>query len=211
MIPRTLHQCWIGPNPIPDREKRWCDAMQRMNPSWRHTLHGNEALEKYSKDPYIAALLRAGSEWAYVSDRLRCLILRDNGGVYLDTDCEPHKPLDNLLVWDLPSITFVCGMRSPHRKDVALHRAVSLIDNTFLASAQGGRIISRLCSLWAPGRIVINGHAIGLDIMENTGHDTLIINHRYFYAEQKYPETICLHDGHNLASWLPKRTAHAQA
>lgn len=208
--PRLLHQIWIGPKPVPERERQWCADMARLNPTWKHTLHGNELLERYSADPYLRALKDRGVKLAFVADRLRVLLLRDDGGVYLDADCEPLRPLDSLPIWDRPDLDFVAGLRSPFRKDVALHRAIPLVDNTFIASAKGGRLINRLASLWDPAHLIIDGHATGCAILENADHGTLLLGQRHFYAMQKFPESIVLHDGHNLASWCAPRNFLSQ-
>lgn len=176
--------------------------MARINPTWRYRCHGNELLERFKDDPYVKALLDLKEKWAFITDRLRVLLLRDEGGVWLDADCQPVRPLDTLPIWDLPHIEFAAGMRSPHRKEVALYRGVPIIDNTFLASIPNGHMIRRLASLWTPEAPVVTGHRCGIAIMEAVDYTSAIVNHRYFYAEQTYPETIVLHDAHNLASWL---------
>jgi hypothetical protein len=179
-----------------------------MNPTWEHKLFGNEILEKYGQDPYVRALIEAKEAWAFVTDRIRVLLLRDNGGVWLDPDCEPKKPLDTLPIWDAAHVQFAAGMRSPHRKDVALYRGVALVDNTFLASAANSTMIRRLDSLWVPSATVVTGHRCGIAIMENVDYHVALVNHRYFYGEQLYPESIVLHDSTNLASWLTHAKAH---
>lgn len=200
-IPRNLFQMWVGSQPIPDRERAWCKRMEGMNPTWAYKLYGNEILEKYGQDPYVKALIDQKEQWAFVCDRLRVLLLRDVGGVWLDPDCEPRKPLDTLPIWDQPHIQFATAMRSPHRKEVALYRGVPIIDNTFLASAPNSHMIRRLLSLWTPQAPVVTGHRCGIAIMEAIDHTTALVNYRYFYAEQAFPESIVMHDGHNLGSW----------
>lgn len=211
MIPTLLHQIWAGPAPLPDRERQWCSEMGRLNWPWKHTLHGNETLERYGQDPYIKAMLAKGEKWAYVSDRLRVLLLRDEGGVYLDADCQPMMALKRLSIWEREDLDFVAAMRSPHRKEVALHRGVSLIDNTFLASAKKGRMIGKIEALWTPAAVtgegMINGNRTGIAIMEAIDDTVILLNHRYIYAEQAFPETIVLHDAHNLGSWRPQYEA----
>lgn len=207
MIQRNISQIWCGPSPIPERERVWCAQMAKMNSTWKHTLHGNELFDRFGNDPYIKAMLGKGEKWAFVIDRLRILLLRDEGGVYVDADAEPVKPLDSLPVWDMPHVDFVAGLRSPSRKDVALHRAVPIVDNTFLASAQGGRVVQHIEALWTPTAITgenhaINGHRVGIAILEHASYDTVLLNFRYIYCETKYPESIILHDSHNLGSWL---------
>lgn len=206
-IPRTLHQGWIGPKPMPERERAWCAEMGRINPGWAHNVFGNEILEKYGREPYVKALIDLGKPWAFIVDRIRVLLLREEGGVWLDPDCQPIRPLDSIKeVWDGPH-TFVAGFRSPDRPQVALHRGVTLLDNTFLATAPNSRIIRRLAALWKPESIVIDGHATGVEILRNINTDIAILNHRYFYGMHVEPETIVLHDPHNCGSWVEQTKA----
>lgn len=209
MIPRLIHQAWVGTKPIPEREKQWCAQMREMNPTWDVRFYGNEILEIYSQDPYVRALQHLDKPWAFITDRLRMLLLQDHGGVWLDPDCLPVRPLDTLLpLWNGPA-TFVAAFRSPDRPEVALHRGVTLIDNTFLASARNSRMCQRILSLWRPQNVVVDGHAVGVEIMRNCHSDVVLLNHRYFYGMQNAPETICLHDAHNLASWV-QQTKNSQ-
>jgi len=210
-IPRQLFQAWVGPLPIPDRERAWCERMRGMNPSWKVTLFGNELLERYGQDPYLKALIERKEPWAFCCDRLRVLLLRDNGGgVWLDPDCEPKKPLDTIPIWDAPHIQFAVGMRSPHRKEVALYRGVALVDNHFLASAPNSIMLRRLEALWTPSAPVVTGHRCGIAILDNLDYNICVLGHKYFCAEQLFPETVVLHDSHNLSSWTIQKRGTPQ-
>lgn len=201
MIGKIIHQAWVGPKPIPDREAAWCAEMKRMNPDFDVRLYDNRVLETYGQDPYVKDLIDRQQPWAFVSDRIRCLLLRDHGGIWLDCDCQPLRPLSTLNhVWDSPA-TFVYGFRSPHRQGVALHRGVSLVDNTFLASAPNSRMANRLLELWTPKAFQIDGHAIGVQILSYADLDCTALNYRYFYALKPEPESVVLHDAHNLYTW----------
>lgn len=200
-VPRAIHQIWIGPKPIPPREAQWCQRMAAINPTWKHKLHGNELFDQYSSDPYLKTMRDRGISLAFQTDRLRILLLRDDGGVYLDADCEPIKPLDSLPIWDRHDLDFVAGLRSPHRKDVALHRAIPLVDNTAYGSAKNGKMVNRLAALWSPSHIVVDGHACGCAVLEAVDHSTILLNHRYIYGMERFPETLVLHDQNNLGSW----------
>lgn len=211
MIPRICTQIWVGPKPIPAREATWAKQLAAMNPDWKHRLHGNEALERFAADPYLRELQDRKESLAFVADRLRVLILREEGGIYIDADSQPVHPLSILdQYWNAPHVTFVSGYRNPLKPKVALHRGISFVDNTFFASAPGSRMINRIAQIWTPTRVVIDGHAFGIEVlMAQLPSDTVLLPHQYFYNDRATPETICLHDDHNLASWT-KETQRKQ-
>jgi len=206
LIPRNLFQIWIDTKPIPERERAWCEKMKRINPSWNYQLWGNELLDRYAQDPYIRHMQLQKSALAFVTDRLRMLLIHDDGGVYLDTDCEPYKPLDSLKMWDELSVEFVYGMRDPYRPGMAIHRGLAFVDDTVLASSKGSAMAKKLLNLWRPEEIQVSGHRIGLGILSNADWTCRGLNYRYFYAMQPHPDAIVGHDFHNAGSWVEKRT-----
>lgn len=208
MIPRRIIQGWIGPKPMPERETAWCAEMKRMNPDFEYQCFGNEILEKYGRDTYVAGLMQKGEAMAFVVDRIRALLLRDEGGIWLDPDCQPIRPLNRLNhIWNDPKLTFVSSFRHPLREGVALHRGVTLVDNTFMASAPNSRIIQRILEAWKPERPLVNGHDVGVQIMTYTDHDTAWLHHQYFYDLRETPNTIVLHDCHNSGTWVEQQKA----
>lgn len=203
MIPRLVHQIWCGPVPIPERELGWCRQMKVMNPDFVVKLYGNEILERYGNDPYVKELISRGEPWAFVTDRLRCLLLRDEGGIWLDPDCQPIRPLSKLdHVWNLEHINFVHSVRDPLRSNVHLHRGITFADNTFLASTPNGRIVGRILEAWTPQSVVIDGHGTGVKVFRYIDWDVVSLRCDYFYDLKQTPDTICLHDCHNAASWV---------
>lgn len=204
MIPRLLHSVWIGPNPLPSREQSWSEQMKRMNPDWKYALHGNDDLEKWRKtDPFLRELLSRSEPWAFIADRLRVLILKSEGGVYLDVDCQPVRPLSVLNdVWNAPHVTFITSHRNAFKEGVALSRGISLVDNTFFGTAPNSRMIQAVSETWALNRVVVNGNMCGKMMMNRSGLDTVWLDYQHFYSDAPCPEAICLHDGHNLGSWV---------
>lgn len=197
---------------MPDREKAWCEQMKTLNREFEHHVFGNEILERYGRDPYVAELVSKGEAHAFVVDRLRCLLLRDEGGIWLDPDCQPVRSLGMLNhIWDDPKLTFVHGLRPPLRPGVALHRGVTLADNTFLASAPNSRVISRVLEAWTPARPLVNGHDIGIQVLTYIDHDVCTLGYKYFYDLNQGPDTIVLHDGHNSGSWVEQQKAKKYA
>ena len=201
MIPAKLHQVWIGD--LPKQYELWCAQMKEMNPRWQHRLWRDEVLELYKDDPIVAWMLGTNEKAAFIVDRIRVLLLRDFGGVYLDADCQPVRPLDSITLWGNDSIDFVAAMRNPDRSFVTLTApGVAFVDNTFLASALDGRMAHRLCNLYTAVSRKHTGMSQGREILRNADETTALLNWRYFYAEKEDPLSIVLHDGHNAGTWF---------
>ena len=95
MIPKKIHYCWFGRNPLPE------DALKCIA-SWRKFLPGYEIIE-WNEDnfdidaiPYTSQAYLA-KKYAFVSDYARFKILYENGGLYFDTDVELIRPLDDII------------------------------------------------------------------------------------------------------------------
>lgn len=205
MIQKVCHQLWIGPAEVPEKIQEFCDATKRLNPDWDCKLHRNEVMDRYKSDPYVRHMLNAGDKMAFIADRIRILLLKEEGGVYVDADAMPLRPLSSLKVWDLPHVDFITGFRDPYRTGVALHRGISLIDNTFMASVPNGRMINRLDRIYTSRTPKRNGHDTGVEVIANCREDTLFLNFRYFYAMKPLPpEALFDHDSINLGSWVER-------
>lgn len=93
MIPRKLHQCWVGPAPIPERHRAWMDGVRAAMPDYEYRLWGNGDLPD---NRFVRECLK-WRKYALLSDWMRLRVLLDEGGFYLDTDVEIRKPFDGLL------------------------------------------------------------------------------------------------------------------
>ncbi len=92
---RTIHYCWFGGNPLPELAKKCIESWKKYCPDYE-IIEWNETNFDVSSCDYIREAYEA-KKWAFVSDYARYKILYENGGVYLDTDVELLKPLDDLL------------------------------------------------------------------------------------------------------------------
>lgn len=201
MIPPKIHTIWLGP--MRDDVQKLADSMQITNLKWSFRLWGDEILARYRKDPYVQRLQQEGEQAAHIVDRLRLLLLRDEGGWWMDADCQAIRPVADIPGINLPHWDFVFGLRNPHRPQVALHRGIPLVDNTVMASAQNGRMVNRLLDLYKPQnkQWLQTGASIGREILRSCDHTTMALNYRYFYSDEVTDETIVLHDSINLGSW----------
>ena len=95
MIPKIIHYCWFGRNPLPD-------SAQKCIASWRMFMPDYE-IKAWNEDnfdvniiPYTQQAYEA-KKYAFVSDYARFWILYHEGGLYFDTDVEMVKSFDDIL------------------------------------------------------------------------------------------------------------------
>lgn len=94
VIPKKIHYCWFGENPIPDRYKYWMESWHKFCPDYE-IIEWNEGNYDISKNQYMLQAYEA-KKWGFVPDYARLDIIYQHGGIYLDTDVELVKNLDDL-------------------------------------------------------------------------------------------------------------------
>ena len=95
MIPKIIHYCWFGGNPLPEIAVKCINSWKKHFPNyeikeWNEKNFDLTACD-YCKEAYAA------KKWAFVSDYARFKILYEYGGVYFDTDVEVVKSMDDIL------------------------------------------------------------------------------------------------------------------
>ncbi len=93
MIPKNIHYVWVG-GPLPDVQRAYVETWREKNPGYAFTLWNEENID-FSIRPIRKAYDQ--KKWAKVADIVRLLAVLKHGGIYLDTDFQLLKPLDNLL------------------------------------------------------------------------------------------------------------------
>lgn len=95
MIPKIIHYCWFGGSPLPSSVNKCIASWNKLCPDYEIIRWDESNFDvnccRYVKEAYYAKM------WAFVSDYARLKIIYDNGGIYLDTDVELIRPLDELL------------------------------------------------------------------------------------------------------------------
>lgn len=94
-IPKRIHYCWFGRGPMPDSAKRYIESWKKYCPDyeikeWNEDNFDPES-NRYVKQAYEAR------KFAFVTDYVRLYALYHEGGIYMDTDVEVLKPLDEFL------------------------------------------------------------------------------------------------------------------
>lgn len=97
-IPKVIHYCWFGGNPIPDKYKKWMESWHKYCPDYE-IVEWNESNYDVTKNAYMYEAYQC-KKWGFVPDYARLDIIYNHGGIYLDTDVELVQNLDDLLYQD---------------------------------------------------------------------------------------------------------------
>lgn len=95
IIPKKIHYCWFGGQPLPDKYKYYMESWRKFCPDYE-IIEWNESNYDISKCKYMYDAYQK-KMWGFASDYARIDIVYHNGGIYLDTDVELVKNIDDLL------------------------------------------------------------------------------------------------------------------
>lgn len=95
MIPKKIHYCWFGGNPLPELALKCIASWEKYCPDyeiirWDETNYDVNKCQ-YTKEAY------ENKKWAFVSDYARMDILYQYGGLYFDTDVELIKSIEDIV------------------------------------------------------------------------------------------------------------------
>ena len=95
MIPKIVHYCWFGRNPLPASALKCIESWRKFFPDYE-IKEWNEDNFDVNIIPYTQQAYEA-KKFAFVSDYARFWILYHYGGIYFDTDVELIKSLDKII------------------------------------------------------------------------------------------------------------------
>lgn len=95
LIPKKIHYCWFGGNPIPAELRGCMDTWKRLCPDYE-IVRWDESNYDVEKDFYTKRAYQE-KRWGILTDFARLEILYQYGGIYFDTDVELIQNLDELL------------------------------------------------------------------------------------------------------------------
>lgn len=173
MIPKIIHYCWFGRGEKPQQVNDCIASWHTHMPDWEFIKWDESNFDIHCCD-YVEEAYGAG-KYAFVSDLVRLKVLKEYGGVYLDTDVEVFKPFDELIRYH-----GFGGFEGSKR--MPLLTAV-------LASEPNGKWVSEMLSAYE-GRHFINADG-SLDLTTNVQFITAIMATNGFIqngAEQDYKD-----------------------
>ncbi len=95
MIPKVIHYCWFGGNPLPEEAVKCVNSWKKYCPDYviKEWNENNFDIDccRYVREAYDA------KKWAFITDYVRLYAMVNEGGIYMDTDVEVVKSLDVFL------------------------------------------------------------------------------------------------------------------
>ena len=101
MIPKKIHYCWFGGNPLPPLAVKCIESWKKYCPDYE-IKEWNESNFDLNCNEYVREAYEA-KKWAFITDVVRLYAMVTEGGIYMDTDVEVLRPLDDLLVFEAVS------------------------------------------------------------------------------------------------------------
>lgn len=95
MIPKIIHWCWIGGNPIPENIQNCINTWKEKLPDYKIKCWTENNFDIKSVQ-YVKEAFNQ-KKWAFCADYIRAFALYTEGGIYLDSDVEVLKKFDDLL------------------------------------------------------------------------------------------------------------------
>lgn len=95
MIPKKIHYCWFGGNPLPKTALKCIESWKKFLPDFEikewNEQNFDVMMNEYTKYCYENHL------WAFLSDYVRLWVVEQEGGIYYDVDVEVVKHPGGLM------------------------------------------------------------------------------------------------------------------
>lgn len=95
MIPKIIHYCWFGRGELPELAKKCIASWEKYSPDYE-IIQWDEDNFDVNSTAY-ARYCYEQKKYAFLSDYVRLAVVKQCGGIYLDTDVEVVRPLDEML------------------------------------------------------------------------------------------------------------------
>ena len=95
MIPKIIHYCWFGGKEMPKLAKKCLESWKKYCPDYEIKCW-NESNFDINSNRYVKEAYE-NKKYAFVTDYVRLYALYNEGGIYVDTDLEIIRPIDEFL------------------------------------------------------------------------------------------------------------------
>jgi len=167
MIPKKLHFIWVGGGKKSAKMLHCIESWRKFCPDYE-IIEWNENNFDVNRSPMIKKGLERRN-WALAADAMRIFVLHEHGGIYLDTDMELLKPIDDFLRHD-----FFVGYESKFWANTAI-----------IGSVKGHPMLGELCRLYEDELCLKVSNLMSVHMMS-----ALLKNHYNFKSNGKTFEHI---------------------
>ena len=140
MIPKIIHYCWFGKNPLPPLAIKCINSWKKYFPDYE-IREWNENNFDVNIIPYTKEAYNV-KKYAFVSDYARFWILYNYGGLYFDTDVEVIKPMDDIIA----NGAFMGCENEVKKKN---HKTLSINPGLGIGAKSGLNIYQEILNLYA--------------------------------------------------------------
>ena len=214
-IPKTIHYCWFGGNPLPEMAVACIESWKKYCPDYE-IIEWNETNFPMDYNDYVKEAYEA-KKWAFVSDVARLYALVNHGGVYMDTDVEVVKPIDDILKYsavsgfessgDVPTGLMACEKGHPFFKKLL----EDYEGDHFIMEDGSYNImtnVQRITATCLEGGLILND-------TEQTVCDFTLLPHDYFCPKDVITHQVFLTENtyvihHFGGSWLSEEKKYAK-
>lgn len=96
-IPKLIHYCWFGKKPLPSAVIDCINSWKLNLPDYEIIEWNEDNFDVYSNN-YVKEAYES-EKYAFVTDYVRLYVLYNYGGIYMDTDVEIVRNIDDFLVY----------------------------------------------------------------------------------------------------------------
>lgn len=97
-IPKKIHYCWFGKGELPTLAIKCINSWKKFCPDYEIILWDENSFD-INSNTYVKEAYES-KKYAFVTDYVRLYALYNFGGIYMDTDVEVIKNLDDFLQYD---------------------------------------------------------------------------------------------------------------
>jgi hypothetical protein len=194
LVPRIIHQIWVGRDPLPKEFASYVKTWKQHHPEWEHRLWTEENLPTDLRRPEALERIRQPAER---SDILRFDLLWRHGGVYVDIDLECRAPLDP-HIGDADFVT--AWLKKP------VEGRPQRVNNAFMGSVPGHPLIDRGLNELRPQEWYgFDKHYSGAlffnKLVQDFIPDLLILPAQLIYPDSPAEEETAITVHHSARTW----------
>lgn len=209
MIPKIIHYCWFGGNPLPEEAKKCIESWKKQLPDYQ-IKEWNERNFDINTNQYVRQAYES-RKFAFVTDYVRLYALATEGGIYMDTDVEVLKSFDPFL----------------HHTAFSGFENNNFVPTGIMASEAGGKWVTDLLDDYnnrsfiqpdgsrdtTSNTVTITNYMLRHGLIQNNSYQDFIGLVTFYPSEYFCPKdhgsgvikltgnSVCIH--HFACSWLP--------